>query len=187
MIADATANSSHLPPVMPNCASTASTRSSTTHVLTPTHPIVRTNCTTPGTFDPLRPNAARPSTIWFTAVRWPITLNTPKTAQPMMFPNTTTAMVSTRLSPNVMPSAPSTQLIGAMLAPDQIQNSSHGEQSRLSFGIASMPCASNGTAVDAAGVGADCFGLVDIVISSLGCDWGHRNTTAGPAGVYKHP
>ncbi len=61
-----------------------------------------------------------------------------------------------------MPSAPSTQLIGAMLAPDQIQNSSHGEQSRLSSGMASIPCASNGTAAAWSGVVGDFSGLVVI-------------------------
>src|ERR1700712_4833315 len=78
-----------------------------------------------------------------------MTLKTPKTAQPMRLPNTMTASVSTRLSPNVIPKAPRTQLIGAMLAPDQIQNSSHGEQSRLPSGMGSMPWASNGTAASA--------------------------------------
>jgi hypothetical protein len=59
-----------------------------------------------------------------------------------------------------------------MLAPDHIQNSSHGEQSRLFAGIASMPCASNGTAASGGEVtGAysveESRGLVDIGFSSL--------------------
>ena len=37
-----------------------------------------------------------------------------------------TRIVSTRLSPRMMPSAPRTQLIGAMFAPAQIQNCCHG-------------------------------------------------------------
>src|SRR4029453_17305883 len=94
-------------------------------------------------------------------------VKTPKTPQPMIFPSTTTAIVSTRLSPSVMPSAPNTQLMGAILAPDQIQNSSHGEQSRLSSGIASIPCASNRTATTSSRVVEDSSGLVDMGFSSL--------------------
>jgi hypothetical protein len=45
----------------------------------------------------------------------------PKSAQPTRFPIATTISVSTRLSPRMIPSAPSTQLIGARFAPAQIQ------------------------------------------------------------------
>ena len=40
----------------------------------------------------------------------------------MMLPMTSTRIVWDRLRPISMPNEPSTQLIGAMLAPDQIQN-----------------------------------------------------------------
>src|SRR6478609_8842482 len=46
----------------------------------------------------------------------------PKTAMPRTLPATSTPMVCQRLRPSWIPSAPSTQLIGAMLAPVQIQN-----------------------------------------------------------------
>ena len=46
----------------------------------------------------------------------------PNSAQPTMFPMTTTSTVSMRLSPRMIPSAPRIQLIGAMFAPAQIQN-----------------------------------------------------------------
>src|SRR5690606_40876670 len=75
-----------------------------------------------GWYAPRRPNALRASTIWLTPVRWPISTNRPNTDMPMTLPTTSTSTVSARLKPSVMPSAPSTQLIGAMFAPAQIQN-----------------------------------------------------------------
>ncbi len=61
-------------------------------------------------------------TIWLTPVRWPERTKKPNTAMPMTLPMTRTATVSNRLSPSCMPSSPSTQLMGAMFAPAQIQN-----------------------------------------------------------------
>src|SRR3954469_16256954 len=108
----------------------------------------------------------------------------------MTLPSTTTSRVSIRLSPNVIPKAPSTQLIGAMLAPDQIQNSSHGEQSRLWSGIGSMPCASNGTPPSSATVVelvvGESIGLMDILQAPHVAS-AHRNTAAAGRAVYKHP
>src|SRR3954468_8516163 len=48
-------------------------------------------------------------------------------------------MVSTRLRPRMIPSAPRTQLIGAMFAPPQIQNCWIGVESRSLSGIGSIP------------------------------------------------
>ena len=58
----------------------------------------------------------------FTPVRWPMTQKRPKTAQPSALPAAITTSVSISDSPSVMPRVPSTQLIGAMFAPIQIQN-----------------------------------------------------------------
>ena len=57
-----------------------------------------------------------------TPVRCPMRTNSPKTAIPMRLPATRTMSVSRRPNPRLMPSAPRTQLIGAMFAPHQIQN-----------------------------------------------------------------
>lgn len=146
MITAATSTFRPVPPVTPSSPSTASARSSTTQVFTPTQAMVSSPWTTPGRMAPRRPNGARPSTIWFTPVRCPITLNSPNAAQPTRLPTATTTRVSSRLRPSVMPSAPSTQLIGARFAPVQIQNCSHGVESRWFAGIGWMPCASKGTA-----------------------------------------
>ena len=124
---------------------------------------------TPGTMLPRRPKGARPSTIWFTAVRCPITLNRPKSAQPKTLPTAITMIVSSRLRPNTMPSAPSTQLIGARLAPNQIQNCSVGVESRDPAGMGSMPCASNGTESESRA------GAEDVTVMGVppGCDRRH--------------
>jgi hypothetical protein len=63
----------------------------------------------------------------------------PNSAQPARLPSATTTIVSIRLSPRTMPSAPSTQLIGAMFAPAQIQNCCTGVESRSASGIGSIP------------------------------------------------
>ena len=57
-----------------------------------------------------------------TPVRWPIRTKRPKRAMPMRLPRTSTMRVSRRPRPRLTPRAPSTQLMGAMLAPHQIQN-----------------------------------------------------------------
>src|SRR5688572_17828258 len=59
---------------------------------------------------------------------------------PTRLPSTSTRMVSARLRPSTMPSAPSTQLIGAMLAPAQIQNWCIAVDSRCDSGTGSSAC-----------------------------------------------
>src|SRR3954449_5332539 len=127
------------------CLKMPSTRSSTTHVLTPSQPIVINICAVAGRYAPRRPNAARESVIWFTPVREPMMQNAPKSAQPIALPITSTSSVSTRLSPRMTPSAPRIQLIGAMLAPAQIQNCCSGVESRSAAGTGAIPCVSSRT------------------------------------------
>src|SRR4051794_8048479 len=130
---------------MPRCVRMPSVRSSTTQVFTPSQPIVISSCAVAGRYAPRRPNAARESVIWLTPVRAPMTQNAPKIEQPTRLPITSTRSVSTRLSPRMIPSAPSTQLIGAMFAPAQIQNCCSGVESRSAAGTGAIPCVSSRT------------------------------------------
>jgi hypothetical protein len=68
----------------------------------------------------------------------PITVKVAKIAQPTMFPITMTAIVSISPSFRMMPSAPSAQLTGAMLAPAQIHICCGPVESRSASGIGSM-------------------------------------------------
>ncbi len=111
-----------MPPPIPIRSSAATARSSTIQVLIATQPIGISTCISVGSQAPRRPKARRESTICGTPVRCPMTLQAPNSAHPNRLPTTMTVTVSTRLSPSWMPSAPSTQLIGAMFAPAQIQN-----------------------------------------------------------------
>jgi hypothetical protein len=70
-----------------------------------------------------------------TPVRWPISTKMPNSAIPTTLPAISTMSVSRSPSPSPMPSAPSTQLIGAMLAPAQIQNCPETRVVRTSSGI----------------------------------------------------
>ena len=107
-------------------------------MLTPIQPRVIRNIKALGRYAPRRPKAERPSTIWLTPVLWPITVKAAKIAQPTTLPITTTAMVSQSPRLSTMPSAPSAQLIGAMLAPAQIHICCGPVESLSASGIGSM-------------------------------------------------
>src|SRR6266545_3687134 len=107
--------------------------------------MVMRNCIHDDRYPPRRPNAERDSTIWLTPVLWPITVIAAKIAQPMRLPMTTIRMVSNRPRPRTIPSAPRTQLIGAMLAPAQIHICCGPVESLSRSGIGSMLCASSRT------------------------------------------
>ena len=71
----------------------------------------------------MRPKALRDSTIWLTPVRLPISTKRPNTPMPTALPSTSTRIVSVMLIPQkAIPRVPRIQLMGAMLAPHQIQN-----------------------------------------------------------------
>src|SRR3954453_1438005 len=150
----------------PKCPSRPSTRSSTTQVLTPSQPIVINICAVAGRYAPRRPNAARESVIWFTPVREPMMQNAPKSAQPIALPITSTSSVSTRLSPRMTPSAPRIQLIGAILAPAQIQNCCSGVESRSAAGTGSIPWLSNRTSACSA-VAIRCHPGVVVCVNAI--------------------
>src|SRR6266545_1527821 len=107
--------------------------------------MVMRNCIHDDRYPPRRPNAERERTIWLTPVLWPITVIAAKIAQPTILPMSTIRMVSTRPSPRTIPSAPRTQLIGAMLAPAQIHICCGPVESLSRSGIGSMLCASSRT------------------------------------------
>ena len=67
--------------------------------------------------------------------------------QPTTLPMTMTTIVWMKLSPNAIPRAPRTQLIGAVLLPTQIQNCWIGVESRSSTLTGSIPWKSKCAAV----------------------------------------
>jgi hypothetical protein len=128
---------------MPILSSSSMTRSSTIHVLIATQPVAMTACRKAGRYAPRRPKALRDRTIWLTPVRWPIRTKDPNSATPTAFPTARTRIVSHRPRPRTIPSAPRIQLIGAMLAPAQIQNWCIAVESRSASATGSIRCSSS--------------------------------------------
>ena len=108
---------------MPTLPNSAITRSSTIQVLT-AHQPDREEALDRGRQVGATPSERRPrdSTIWLTPVRWPIARRSRTPPCPMTLPRTRDDDESASPRPSAMPRAPRNQLIGAMLAPAQIQN-----------------------------------------------------------------
>src|SRR5215210_494972 len=125
-------------PGMPSFSSRATLRSRMIQVLIAIQPVAITIWKKAGKYAPRLPNALRARTICVTPVLWPIKTNAPKITTPMALPRVRTSTVSQNPRPSTIPSAPNTQLIGAMLAPAQIQNWSSGVASLYSSGTGAM-------------------------------------------------
>src|ERR671916_1206182 len=121
-------------PGTPSFTSRATLRSRMIQVLIAIQPVAITIWKKAGRYAPLRPNALRVRTICVTPVRCPIRTNAPKITTPSALPTAKTSTVSQKPSPSTIPRAPSTQLIGAILAPAQIQNWSNAVASLYSSG-----------------------------------------------------
>ena len=116
------------------------TRLRTMYVLSPIQARVMTPLMSDGRWLPLRPNAIRPRANCETPVRLPISVNTPKISAPAACPIAMITIDWTRLRPSCGPIAPTTHAVGAMLAPNQIQNCCQAVESRSESGIGSIPC-----------------------------------------------
>src|SRR3954454_21983631 len=129
-----------VPPSIPSAPKRLVTRSSTIHVLIAHQPVAITNWMAVGREAPRRPKALRLSTICVTPVRWPISTKQPNRAIPIRFPATSTMITSAKERPSATPSAPSTQLMGAMLASAQIQDCCAAVEDRARSGTGSRLC-----------------------------------------------
>src|SRR6185312_14710712 len=99
----------------------------------------------------------------------PRTTKNPKPSMPMTFPAIRTVRVSARPRPRWMPRAPRIQLMGATLAPAQIQNC---PESLVVLADSGMGCRESSTSWVTL---SDELAALLLMIHSFGCEWLGKN------------